>query len=230
MAGVQGGQAYQHLKQTRDFVAIYEICFTLSAPICDRCVTLKSDSLLKRLLCQRFPTWGNHHASQPMVLGRLCQLILISLWQNKNRIAKLFDNEKDTNSLGYYYKMMDSIGLKYRHLGLLDFHEDPDMSNALGLVTRRMTVGELFARLVHHTQDEVHGQPRYPGASLGPIRSCEVSVDQFAAQQPAAEPCSSPHLHVLLPFRYFGAFTSLPHRMQDRLYTICSGSAYLKMI
>ena len=33
-----------------------------------------------------------------------------------------------------------------------------------------------------------------------------------------------------LPFIYFGTFTSLPHGMQDRLHTIRSNSAYLKMI
>ena len=224
-------QQHHNLKQTRDFVAIYEICFTLSTPMSDRCVLLKPDSALKHLLWKRFPQWGQWFAHQPMLIGRLCQLILLSLWKARNAIARHSENERDTNSLGYYYRMMDTIGAKYRHLGLLNLHHDPEMSQALGLVTRYLTMGELLARLVPHTLDQVHQPALYPG--MGPMRPGEVLGHQSSSQvveEATAAPWSSPHLHVLLPFIYFGTFTSLSHGMQDRLYTIRSGSAYLKMI
>ena len=194
-------QQLYNLKKTRDFIAIYEICFTLSSPISDRCIKLKEDSALFQLLRQRFPYSGQHFSQQPMLWGRLFQLFLMCLWRNAHGVAKISSEEKYANSLTHCSRMMDPVGYNYGRQKLLNFHHDPKMAQALGGMSQRVSIGELLARLTSFTVDEVHQPPLYPG--MGPIQATEV-LTGISGHAPAAQASgdaggemSSPFLQII---------------------------------
>ena len=76
---------------------LWNLLYPFGSHMSDRCITLKPDSALKHLLCRRFPQWGQCFAHEPMLMGRLCQLILLSLWKTQNAIARHSENKRDTS-------------------------------------------------------------------------------------------------------------------------------------
>ena len=226
------------LKKRRDFETIFLLCFFAAEDIAYRTVQFKPNSPLKTVLTSMHPSWGQRTAGRSVLLGRIVQLIAMTLYMKRHLKCQQWPTKLEDMDSALYYQIMleeNSRKAKYRR-NWLDMTLVPALQATFGL--ERMSVEELFGRLLfEHVEEHVGDIPVYPG--LGPRFTVE-DIEEVYKHVPfshAHDPKSIDlkrgyhflGLHLIIPFLEFGSLSTCPFGLADRLYTIQNDSPLHKL-